>query len=126
MFIKSKRNISSASLHILAMGFMLCDHLWAMLFPAEEWLTCVGRIAFPIFAFMIVEGYLHTHDLRRYLLRMFAGALLSEIPFNLMYGGSVFYPYHQNVLWTFLISLLLILLIEKSRARFQPVPAALL
>lgn len=126
MFQNLKLNISSANLHILAMGFMLCDHLWAMLLPAEEWLTCVGRIAFPIFAFMIVEGYLHTHDLRRYLLRMFTGAILSEIPFNLMYGGSVFYPYHQNVLWTFLISLLLILLIEKSRARFQPVPAALL
>ncbi len=123
---KSKLNISSAGLHILAMGFMLCDHLWAMLLPAEEWLTCIGRIAFPIFAFMIVEGYLHTHDLRRYLFRMLAGALLAEIPFNLMYGSSVFYPYHQNVLWTFLISLLLILLIEKSRERFKPVPATLL
>lgn len=122
----SKWNISSACLHILAMGFMLCDHLWAMLFPAAEWLTCIGRIAFPVFAFMIVEGYLHTHNLRRYLLRMLTGALLAEIPFNLMYGGSIFYPFHQNVLWTFLLSLLLIKLIEKCRSRFQPVPAALL
>lgn len=119
-------NISSAGLHILAMGFMLCDHLWAMLFPAAEWLTCIGRIAFPMFAFMIVEGYLHTHNLRRYLLRMLAGALLAEIPFNLMYSGSMFYPFHQNVLWTFLLSLLLILLIEKCHSRFQPVTAALL
>lgn len=107
------------------MTLMLCDHLWAMLFPAQEWLTCVGRIAFPIFAFMVVEGYLHTHDLRRYLLRMLAGALLSEIPFNLMYAGGIFYPYHQNVLWTFLISLLLIILIEKCRARFRPALAVL-
>ena len=122
---KSKWDISSAGLHILAMGLMLCDHLWAMFFPAEEWLTCLGRIAFPVFAFLIAEGYAHTRDLRRYLLRMLVWALLAEIPFDLMYGGSIFYPYHQNVLWTFLLSLLLILLIEKSKSRFRPVLAAL-
>lgn len=121
----SKPNISSASLHLLAMGFMLCDHLWAMLFPAEEWLTCIGRIAFPIFSFLIVEGYSHTHNLRRYLLRLLIWALLSEIPFDLMYGGSIFYPYHQNVLWTFLLSLFLIILIEKSKSRLHPVLASL-
>lgn len=122
----SKLQISSAGLHILAMGLMLCDHLWAMLFPAEEWLTCIGRIAFPIFAFMVAEGYSYTHNLRRYLLRMLSGALLAEIPFDLMYGGSIFYPFHQNVLWTFLLSLLLIALIEKSRSRFGPVLSTLI
>ena len=121
-----KWDISSSALHILAMGLMLCDHLWAMLFPAAEWLTCLGRIAYPIFAFMIVEGYTHTHDLRRYMGRLLFWAVLSEIPFNLMYGGSVFYPFHQNVLWTFLLSLLMIVLAEKARRRFRPVPAALL
>lgn len=124
--IDSKLNISSASLHILAMALMLCDHLWAMLLPAQEWLTCIGRIAFPVFAFMIVEGYLHTHDLRRYLLRMLVWALLSEVPFDLMYGGSIFYPYHQNVLWTFLLGLLLIRMIDQGRGRLRPVFSVLL
>lgn len=126
MFQKSKLQISSAGLHILAMGLMLCDHSWAMLFPAAEWLTCIGRIAFPIFAFMAVEGFFHTHNLRRYLLRLLIWALLSEIPFNLMYGGSIFYPYHQNVLWTFLLSLLIISLIEKCKSRFKTALAVLL
>ena len=94
-------DLSSTTLHIMAMIFMLMDHLWATLFPAQEWLTCVGRIAFPIFAFMTVEGYFHTHNFKKYLTRMFIFALLSEIPFDLMYGGTVFYPYHQNVIWTF-------------------------
>lgn len=119
MLQNSKFQISSAGLHILAMGLMLCDHSWAMLFPAAEWLTCVGRIAFPIFAFMAVEGFFHTCDLRRYLLRLLMWALLAEVPFNLMYGGSIFYPYHQNVLWTFILSLLIIALIEKCKAKFK-------
>ena len=121
MVQNSKLNISSSGLHILAMGLMLCDHLWAMLFPAQEWLTCLGRIAYPIFAFMVVEGYTYTHNLRHYILRILFWAFLSEIPFDLMYGGSIFYPYHQNVLWTFLLSLLLIVLIEKCKSRFKTV-----
>ena len=116
---RARLDISSFALHVLAMGLMLCDHAWAMLFPAEEWLTCIGRMAYPIFAFLIVEGYAHTHDLRRYLLRILVWACLSEVPFDIMYGGSAFYPYHQNVLWTFLESLLLIALIERCRTRFK-------
>lgn len=110
------KGVSSFSLHVLAMILMLCDHLWATLFPAQEWLTCIGRIAFPIFAFMIVEGYFHTSNIRKYLRRLFMFAVISEIPFNLIYGSSIIYPFHQNVLWTFLIALLSIVVIEKARA----------
>ena len=104
------------SLHLMAMAFMLCDHLWATLIPGQDWMTCVGRIAFPIFAFMIVEGYFHTHDLKKYVLRLLLFALISEIPFNLMVGSSMVYPYHQNVLWTFLLGIFMIWLIERARA----------
>ena len=98
--------ISAAALHIIAMTFMLMDHLWATLLPAQDWLTCIGRIAFPVFAFMTVEGYFHTHNLKKYMLRLLLFALLSEIPFDLMYGGTWFYPIHQNVIWTLLMGLL--------------------
>ena len=110
-------DLSSATLHIMAMIFMLMDHLWATIFPAQEWLTCVGRIAFPIFAFMTVEGYFHTHNFKKYLTRMFIFAVLSEIPFDLMYGGTIFYPYHQNVIWTFVVGLIGIYLIEKAKSK---------
>ena len=56
--------ITSAALHILAMVLMLCDHLWGTIVPGNDWLTCVGRLAYPIFAFMIVEGYFHTKNLK--------------------------------------------------------------
>lgn len=112
-----KRDLSAAALHILAMTFMLMDHLWATLLPAQEWLTCVGRIAFPIFAFMAVEGYFHTHNLKKYLLRMLIFAVISEVPFDLMYGGTWFYPVHQNVIWTLMMGLAGIHLMETVRKK---------
>ena len=103
------------SLHIMAMAFMLCDHLWGTIVPGNDWLTCIGRISFPIFAFLIVEGYFHTSNLKKYVKRLLLFAVLSEIPFNLAMGSSVFFPIHQNVLWSFLISIGLIHLNEKAR-----------
>ena len=109
--------LTAAVLHIIAMTLMLMDHLWATLLPAREWLTCAGRVAFPIFAFMAVEGYFHTRSFKKYILRMLLFAVLSEIPFDLMYGGTWFYPVHQNVLWTFLLSLLGVWLMEQVRTK---------
>jgi len=105
-------DLSAAALHIIAMALMLMDHLWATLLPAQDWLTCAGRLAFPIFAFMAVEGYFHTRNLKRYALR-----LLSEVPFDLMYGGTWFYPVHQNVIWTLLLGLLGVHLMETVRKK---------
>lgn len=103
---QSRSGCSACSLHWLAMGLMLCDHLWATLLPVEL-LNDLGRLAFPLFAFLLAEGFRHTRSQKRYLGRMLLWALISEIPFDLFYANTVFYPFHQNVLWTYLIALLL-------------------
>ena len=110
-----KFETTSFSLHIMAMLFMLFDHLWGTIIVGNDWLTCIGRLTFPIYAFMIVEGYFYTKNLKKYACRLLAFALVSEIPFNLAMGSRIFYPIHQNVLWSFLISIGLIHWNEKSK-----------
>ena len=105
---KTRFGLDSTALRLLAILFMVLDHLWATVVPGNLWLTCLGRLAFPIFAFQLCEGYRHTSDYRRYRRRLLVFALLSEIPFNLFYAGSVIFPFHQNVLFTLLLGLLAI------------------
>ena len=112
-----RSGISSFTLHLLAMGLMLCDHLWATLLGDITWLAYLGRLAFPIFAFLAVEGFFHTKNLKKYRKRLLLFALISEIPFNLMMSGMFFYPLHQNVLWTFLLGSFAMSLLEKQRNR---------
>ena len=111
------RGINALELKILAMAFMFCDHMWATVIHGHDWLTCIGRLAFPIFAFQIAEGYAHTHDPKAYRRRMLIWALISEIPFNMMTGGGMINPFHQNVMFTFWLALLLLKPIERAKQR---------
>jgi hypothetical protein len=99
-------------LKLIAICTMFIDHLGYTLFPGDLWLRCVGRVAFPIFCFLIAEGCVYTHDRKKYALRLLAFALLSEIPFNLMNSGAVWDSYHQNVLWTLLTGALVCWLLD--------------
>ena len=115
---KKTFDISAAALHILAMTLMLMDRLWATLLPAQEWLTCAGRRAFPIFAFMAVEGYFYTHSFQKYALRMLvfvlvalAGMALGTLGMVDYYGAGVltvliFYIFRGRKWWCLLGQLL--------------------
>lgn len=112
---KTKFGISSSTLHIIAMGLMFCDHLCMTLLGNQMWLHYLGRIAYPIFAFMLVEGFRHTSNMKKYLVRMLIFALISEIPFDLMTGGVWFFLTQQNVMFTFLFAMLGMLLMEQPK-----------
>ena len=120
----SLKCLNALDLKLIAMALMLSDHIWYVFFQDQEylhWMTYIGRLAFPIFAFQIVEGFAYTHDLRKYIGRVFLFALVSEIPFDLAFYGSLSYPYHQNVMFTFCIALLLLAAIEKARKKGRTV-----
>lgn len=118
--MKYKPELTSFGLHLLAMSLMLCDHVCFALMPDRLWMTCVGRLAFPIFAFLAAEGFFHTRSRARYARRLLAFAILSEVPFDLLAAGRPVYPFHQNVLWTFLIALGCMQLLEGAKADSRP------
>ena len=98
-------------LKTIAMVFMLIDHfayvmierglgLGGNLYMIDRVLRGMGRIAFPIFCFTIVEGFQKTSNAKEYLKRLLIFALISEIPFDLAFRGSIFNMTFQNVFWT--------------------------
>ena len=98
--------LNSLHLKLLAMVTMLIDHMGFTLFPYALWMRCVGRLAFPIFCFLVAEGCAHTHDKKRYAARLLVFAVLSEPAFDLMHGVWFTMDY-QNVLWTLLAGALI-------------------
>ena len=109
--------INSNILKVFAMICMVLDHMWATIIPGNQWMNNVGRLAFPIFAFLIVEGFIHTSDFKKYIKRLFIFAVISEIPFNLMSSSSIIFPFHQNTIFTLLLGLLCISEIDKIKTK---------
>lgn len=112
-----KWGLSANALRLLAMAGMLLDHAWATVVPGNFWMTCVGRLVFPIYAFQLVEGFFHTHDRKAYAKRLLIFALISEIPFNYMMAGGWLFPFHQNTIFTLLLGFLAIWLLETRTQR---------
>lgn len=104
-------------LKIAAYFTMLVDHAGLVLFQNERALRVVGRIAFPIFALMASEGARKSSDVRKYMLRLFLCGIASEIPFNLMLSGRVFYIERQNVCFTLLLGVLASVIYLRLTAR---------
>lgn len=133
--------LSGTALKIIGIVTMLIDHIGAvlletgvlryqdpvynrMILGTTEGMRCldvdmllrsVGRASFPIFCFLLVEGYVHTGNYRRYLKRMLVFALVSEIPFDLAVWNTPFYMYSQNIYFTLSIGLLALYYLDRIR-----------
>ncbi len=91
-------------------AFFDAGRVWYSTGTSIAYQSCrfIGRIAFPIFCFMVVEGYTHTKHFWKYVLRIAVFSIVSEIPFDMAFNHSVLEFTSQNVGFTFLISLLTI------------------
>jgi hypothetical protein len=87
-------------LQLIAMTTMLIDHIGFIFFPNTEFLRVIGRIAFPLYSWFLVQGYRHTKDVKKYMWRLFWLACLSQIPFTL-----ALQVWELNVIFTLLLAL---------------------
>lgn len=122
---------------LIACVSMLIDHTTSHVFRWMDWAyyvffqighreitpffimrNVIGRWAFPIFAFLIVEGFLHTHDRKKYGMNLLGFALISEIPYNFVHANKFFYS-GQNVFFTLLLGYLGLCVIERYKEDFK-------
>lgn len=108
---------SANALKLFACVCMIIDHIGYTGLLPYWWLRAIGRLAFPIFCFFIVEGYFHTRSLWRYLARLCIFSLLCEIPFDLMSSGGR-YTWDlgsQNVFFTLALGLIAIAVLDYGK-----------
>ena len=102
---------------------MCVDHAGLALFPSVGAFRCIGRPAFPLYCFLLVQGFRHTRDLRAYARRMLLLACVSEIPFDLLIFGQISSAMEQNVVFALLLGLMALYAAKALAAR--PLPCAL-
>ncbi len=91
----------------------------AVIYYADMIMRAIGRISFPIFCFLLIEGFMHTHDVKKYALNLGIFALVSEIPFDLAFAGKPFYLNYQNVFFTLFIGLVMMIFLQKIDSKAQ-------
>lgn len=112
--------MSGTLLKILAASSMLVDHIGAIFFPQYSIFRIIGRTSFPLFAFLLAQGFLHTSSRKKYAFRLGITALIAEIPFDLALTGQIFSWNKQNVCFTLLLGFLNLCIVE-STLHTQPV-----
>lgn len=117
--------ISQEMLKGIACITMLIDHVGAVFFPQYIFLRVIGRIAFPIYCFLLAEGVFHTRNSKRYLGRLLIGLVLAEVPFELLFYGE-FTGFHQNVMFTLTLGAGMLLWMKRTGWRIVPLAVCFL
>jgi hypothetical protein len=122
-----KKGISGATLKWIAVITMIIDHFGASLYCLlPNWsygtydiLRNIGRISFPIYCFLLVEGFFHTRNVKKYILNCLIFALISEIPFDMAMHGKPVYIYSQNIYFTLGLGLVALYVLDKFKYKYD-------
>ena len=110
------KKINTFTLKLIAVISMVIDHVGAVFFPKIDVLRILGRVAFPIFAYVLVEGFLHTSDVKKYMLRLGIFAVLSEIPYDLLFSRKTIDFEYQNIYFTLLLGICMMWLMSQTKS----------
>lgn len=139
--VKVKKGITGSTLKIIAIAVMFIDHFAAIvldsalvhlglqncytlddqvaflakygyIYYTDMAMRLIGRLGFPIFCFLLVEGFTHTHNKWKYLRNLALFALISEVPFDLGFAATYWYVEYQNVFFTLTLGLIAIIFID--------------
>ena len=109
--------MSSFVLKIIGIISMLCDHYSDVIIGENTYLNLIGRIALPIFAFQTAQSYIHSSNIKKYMLRLFIFACISQFSFfvyKTMFGTKV----ELNVLFTFLFGIFALIAYDKIKNNY--------
>ena len=116
--------MSSFVLKMIAIISMFIDHIGYAIFGKFSYFNYIGRIAFPIFAFQISEGYVHTKNLKKYFFRLFLFAIISQIPF-MLFHSILSTEFSLNIFFTLLLGLACIFIYDKSNYKILGIIASI-
>lgn len=111
-----RKCLSNFDLKLIAIITMIIDHI-GMIFGTlfYNFLRAVGRLSFPIFAFLLTEGYIHTKSFCKYFLRVLVLAIISEVIYDYVFFGSFIYMNANNIFFTLALGLITLSLLDKSK-----------
>lgn len=137
MNLQKLKVLDGSMLKLIAVITMLIDHAALILISDTEFATTpllnlggkqitlyfilrkIGRLAFPLFCFLVTEGFVHTKNFKKYLLNLSAFAVISEIPFDLMISGKFLYFGKQNIYFTLALGAIALWIIDNINSNFK-------
>lgn len=118
--------MSSFLLKIIACFTMLLCHIPFVYPQYSVPLIYIGKISFPLYAFLISEGYVHTRNFSKYLTRLIVFGVISQIPAYLLFVGKSFNGLYLNIFFTLALGLLGIRIYDKIKSKYISIPLIIL
>jgi len=99
---------------LIAIITMTIDHIGVILYPDIELFRIIGRLAMPLFVYMLIQGFVYTKNLKNYLIRLIAIAIPSELVFDLIRSNHLIDFGRQSIIFTLIACLILLIILKNN------------